>query len=167
MHLPLVSFDRMVRCISPSCRKEIDEQFYFCPFCGTDNRAPENRFEPADHQHQYPAARSYYCIWCGDQRGVNYLVSRPWRKPLLHMAIGVALLVATTVGITAFTTYSASKPGLFGFGKWCRTPVEVHSRRHSTYMSTNGLELIKYELLGVMLVAIAYHRYQRWRGYWD
>lgn len=143
----------MARCISPYCRKDIDEQFYFCPYCGKDNRAPEKRFEPADHQHQYPAAGSYYCVWCGDQRGKTYLVARPWRKPLLAACVVLGSAYFGFLCLTSFATFSRSKPGLFGYGEYCRQQVQVSGRHGRHYSSTAGEEMIKYTVIAPIAIA--------------
>jgi len=154
----------VVRCINSNCRKEIDEQFYYCPYCGTDNRAPENRFEPADHQHQYPAAGAYFCVWCGDQRGKTYLVARPWRKPLLAACISLGLAYLGFLSITSYCTFSGAKSSFFGYGEVCQREVQVYTRHYGYHTSTAGNETIKYTLIIPIGIAGIIFRLSR-RGY--
>jgi len=176
----LVSSDLMVRCINPSCRKEISEQFSFCPHCGTDNRAPEQRFQPPVHKHQYHGV-SDFCVVCGRERGTAETTQRrPNWKSFWAMVAAIVALTCITVGATAFATFSASKPDLLGFGAWCRIPVEVQPQRDripdpdhqylqdvQPYWTTKGLQLLPYEGIGILLLSFVCFRLWRMRGYWD
>ncbi len=54
----------MVHCVSESCRKEIEETWSFCPFCGTDNRPPEERPTIGACAHQFIPPNKF-CLRCG------------------------------------------------------------------------------------------------------
>jgi hypothetical protein len=148
----------MVKCVNPVCRKQIDEQFYFCPYCGTDNRAPENRTELADHKHQYPGAGPYFCVWCGDQAGQVHLVRKSLRKPLLLIGLSVVCAYVLLLGAVAFATYSPSKPHLFGFGEWSRTEIQTHSSRYGDQTTTKGANLL---LMSALIPAVILGVYVR------
>jgi len=55
---------RMTTCLSSSCRQIIEDDYSFCPYCGTDNRPPTHRMPVGHHTHLYPEG-SKYCVSCG------------------------------------------------------------------------------------------------------
>ncbi len=54
----------MVSCVSSTCRQVIEDEYSFCPFCGTDNRPPTHRMPVGHHTHIYPEGAKY-CVSCG------------------------------------------------------------------------------------------------------
>lgn len=54
----------MVPCVSSSCGRLIEDEYAFCPFCGSDNRAPLQRVQVGFHTHIYPE-EGKYCATCG------------------------------------------------------------------------------------------------------
>jgi len=55
----------MVHCVSEDCRQELDEKWSFCPYCGTDNRPPEDRTGVDDCVHEFFDSRGF-CVLCGE-----------------------------------------------------------------------------------------------------
>ncbi len=56
---------KSVRCVSQSCRHKIDPGWWFCPYCGADNRPPSQRQEIAVHTHEY-LYKVGYSLVCGE-----------------------------------------------------------------------------------------------------
>jgi len=48
----------------------MDPVWFFCPHCGTDNRAPDDRVGVSRHEHQFIVPEPC-CIWCGCVEGVG------------------------------------------------------------------------------------------------
>jgi hypothetical protein len=69
----------MANCVNPKCRRPIQDDFYCCPACGTDNRPPEKRLAVAAHNHQYGGFSGRFCVWCGEPYDEPYRFGRMWR----------------------------------------------------------------------------------------
>jgi len=84
----------MAHCINRECGLEIRDEYYFCPCCGTDNRAPEKRVRLAEHAHKYPEIGTLYCVWCGEPPDEPYHMKRRTRIGVGKFLLIVGLLVA-------------------------------------------------------------------------
>ena len=85
----------MAYCMSASCRKEIDDSYAFCPYCGTDNREPHERAPVVCSRHlAVPGGRA--CVLCGKRlnsdgtakRGPMYRIAGAFM-----IALGLLLIV--------------------------------------------------------------------------
>lgn len=127
-----------VHCVSEHCRREIDPNWAFCPYCGEDNRPPDQRHPVGEHSHQYLQKGSGCCLLCGEPADEPYAMKRVWRVRLafLMMLIGVLL------GLFFIDVLLANngKTALFKdwISSWYHQPVTHRYRSGGRYTSELG-----------------------------
>jgi len=76
----------MVRCDSAECNRELEEDWQFCPYCGSDNRPPEQRSQLVGCLHNFYIGGSY-CTRCGYLNVQPVVGSRPTKD--FHDSYGI------------------------------------------------------------------------------
>lgn len=125
-----------IQCVSDFCDLEIDPTWQFCPYCGTDNRPPSQRFKVGKHAHRY-LHRQGCCLLCGEPRDEPYLFGWRWR-------MGISLTLLTVSGFLLLTSLNIALAGIDkpsiakGYIRsWYEEPVQ-RRRKGYTYYSTLG-----------------------------
>jgi hypothetical protein len=119
----------MVHCTNASCRGEIEESYCFCPYCGTDNRAPESRRPVGGHVHEYPSNNCAYCVICGEGYDDRFAIGRKKRKK-----IGLSL-IAASLALVVFAAWVWSLTNLppaetkSTLARWCQETFLVPGAR--------------------------------------
>jgi len=152
----------MAQCINVNCRKTIDDQFAFCPYCGTDNRAPDKRLQPKSHQHQYPAAGPYFCVECGVQQGKATKVNRPANNVVRTIVVSIGCAYLLLILVTWYATFQSSQPRLLGFGDWCRSQKVMDSTQMNQPMTKGGY-LLSFLIGTPVVTAMIAMRFRRLR----
>ena len=108
----------MANCLNASCRKEIDDAFAFCPYCGTDNREPHARAPVRCTRHQ-AAEGGRDCVLCGKRLNEDGTATRGplHRIAGLVMIVGGLGLIAGAV-IEEVYTWRSHFGASFGARRW-------------------------------------------------
>lgn len=127
----------MPNCVSEHCRKQLDERWPFCPYCGTDNRAPDQHYVVPEHKHEFLSGWNY-CLRCGEAADEPYGMKRVWRVRLALVVLAVALFL----GFSVFDLQLANmgKPALFKdwILSWYHSPISHYSRYGRSYTTELG-----------------------------
>ncbi|MDR3690389.1 MAG: hypothetical protein P4L46_13490 [Fimbriimonas sp.] len=137
----------MVHCVSETCRREIDEDWDFCAYCGADNRAPEKRYRVRYCIHRYPD-NQHFCIFCGGRYGDRYWEVPAWQRRIGFLAIaGGALLWLAALVI--WLVHTKGQGALFQWvNSWYDATHTEYSRYSGPHQVANGRSIIGDLFLG-------------------
>ncbi|HTQ09067.1 MAG TPA: zinc ribbon domain-containing protein [Fimbriimonadaceae bacterium] len=87
----------MATCVSRACGQTIDDGFAFCPYCGTDNRPPENRPPIPNCAHQ-DVEGGGFCVLCGEALWDPSFLGRAWRMRAAALLLVLGFLAFVVAG---------------------------------------------------------------------
>ena len=128
----------MAFCISDACKREIDENWSFCPYCGEDNRSPDQKAPIGEHGHTY-ITNEFYCLICGHVRGAAGTTLRNQR------------VVGTITGILGLALFALSI-----FLILSSISDDELLSRHSQNTSTSFVATWIFMIVGLCFCAYAY-----------
>ena len=128
----------MAHCVSETCRKEIRDDWSFCPFCGVDNRPPEHR-PHVDYCKHYFYDPAGYCIYCGAGCGGKASIAE-WslRVKLGALCVFVGILGLFGVFLIWAIHTKGGGPGYDWVRSWYDQPRYHSLRSGGGYYSTAG-----------------------------
>lgn len=143
----------MTHCVSDSCRNEIQPDWKFCPYCGTDNRPPEDRPKVRSCIHQFFDGQDF-CIRCGGKRGDRY-----WEVPEGQRKAGV--VIAILGGVLWLFDFIVGLVHMRGTGplsgwvnSWYTATHMERSKYGQDYTVANGPMITSYIFLGGLAAII-------------
>jgi hypothetical protein len=140
----------MARCIDEGCRCEIEDRYCFCPYCGTDNRAPEARDPVGGHDHSFPGENCLYCVRCGELSDDVAGKGRTWR---IRTAVGkiLACVLMGALGLWV-RILTVSPEAATPFAKWCQARWYQPSPGHDGDLLSRHGGIVSAVLIVVALV---------------
>jgi hypothetical protein len=160
-----------VNCVSSSCRKPIESTWDFCPYCGSDNRAPSDQPGVDPHKHQFLQGLGY-CLLCGEAHDEPYAMSGRWRVRLATCLLLLSLLLGFL--ILNIQMAGNNRPAIAK--SWIRTwydqPVSHRSKYSGRYTTQLGQDVsiwLGIAAGGVLFISIAMYVKHPFRGsaYWQ
>lgn len=144
----------MPNCVSEYCRRQVDERWAFCPYCGTDNRPPDRRDPVGEHRHQFLAKNAGCCLVCGEPADEPYIFKRVWRVRISLIFLGLALFLILSLIDIQMAHAGKTVPFKDWILSWYDNPVTHRRRYRGTYTTALGSDVSLWLGVGAVLVGV-------------